>query len=209
MRLTRTLALLALLAAAGCATTPAPSRIEGQWIDPAFAQRSLKDRKVLVHCRAPDAGLARVCEDHLARGLIDVGVIPLMPPSNLEPGAGIEAISLAARNAGADASILSTLNVSAQDPYAPRPVMGMGVGFGRGVGVGVGIGGSISIPIGAGRPVTAFGIQTSVLDSASGREMWSMRANRPGGEDPAVQAASLAAGSIDAMRKSGLFERRQ
>jgi len=208
MNLIRALVVLPWLAIAGCATTPAPSRIEGQWVDPSFAQRSLRDRKVLVFCRAPDAGLSRVCEDHLARGLIDVGVIPTMSPAALDYGAGVEAISQAARDAGADAAILSAISVSAQDPYAPRPMMGMGVGIGRGVGVGVGIGGSISIPIGAGRPMTAFGIQTSLIDSASGREMWSMRANRPGGEDPAVQAASLSAGSIDAMRRSGLFERR-
>ena len=116
MNLIRALLVLPLLAIAGCATTPAPSRIEGQWIDPAFAQRSLRDRKVLVFCRAPDAGLARVCEDHLARGLIDVGVIPMMPPAALDPGAGVEAINQAARDAGADATILSALNVSAQDP---------------------------------------------------------------------------------------------
>jgi hypothetical protein len=208
MNLIRALLVLPLLAITGCATTPAPSRIEGQWIDPAFAQRSLRDRKVLVFCRAPDAGLARVCEDHLARGLIDVGVIPMMPPAALDPRAGVEAVNQAARDAGADATILSALNVSAQDPYAPRPMMGMGVGIGRGVGVGVGIGGSISIPIGAGRPMTAYGVQTSLIDTASGREIWSMRASRPSGEDPAVQAASLSAGSIDAMRRSGLFERR-
>jgi hypothetical protein len=208
MNLIRALVVLPLLAIAGCATTPAPSRIEGQWIDQAFTQRSLRDQKVLVFCRAPDAGLARVCQDHLARGLIDVGVIPIMPPAALDSGAGVEAVTQAARDAGADAAIVSALSVSAQDLYAPRPMMGMGVGIGRGVGVGVGIGGSISIPIGAGRPMTAFGIQTSLVDSASGREMWSMRASRPGGEEPAVQAASLSASSIDAMRRSGLFERR-
>ena len=208
MNLIRALVVLPLLAIAGCATKPAPSRIEGQWIDQAFTQRSLRDRKVLVFCRAPDAGLARVCQDHLARGLIDVGVIPIMPPAALDSGAGVEAVTQAARDAGADAAIVSALSVSAQDLYAPRPMMGMGVGIGRGVGVGVGIGGSISIPIGAGRPMTAFGIQTSLVDSASGREMWSMRASRPGGEEPAVQAASLSASSIDAMRRSGLFERR-
>ena len=67
------LAAAAALLVAGCATP----RIDGQWSDPAFATRSLRDQKVLVSCRAPDSTLARLCEDRYVAAVREAGGQPL------------------------------------------------------------------------------------------------------------------------------------
>jgi hypothetical protein len=195
-----TLLPLSLLAA--CAT--APSRVEGQWIDPAFAGRSLRNVKVLVSCRAPDYALARVCEDHLARNLIDVGAIPVMADAPINPTEAPSAVGHAAQRAGAQAAILSTVAVTANDLYAPRSAVGIGFGVGRGVGIGVS--GGFAIPLGGVQATPALAAHTSLLDAASGSEIWAMRASRAGGEDLSAQTAALAAGAIESMRRAGLFD---
>jgi hypothetical protein len=55
----------AALLITGCAST----RVDGQWSDPGFANRTLRDTKVLVSCRGPDTTLARLCEERLVDAL--------------------------------------------------------------------------------------------------------------------------------------------
>jgi hypothetical protein len=198
-------ALATALLAAGCATP----RIDGQWSDPAFASRSLRDQTVLVTCRGPDGTLARLCEDRLAAALRAAGARPVTAPTPLDPAGGNEAAARAARAAGATAAVAASIAVAA---VAPTGYGGPSVGFGFGGGFGgsgarVGFGGiGFSVPIGGVRPQTSFGASTAVVDAASAREMWSVRTTSPTGEDAAVQIAGLARLSVDAMRQSGLFE---
>lgn len=200
--LAATAVLAATLFSAGCASP----RIDGQWSDPAFSTRSLRDQVVLVTCRGPDGTLARLCEDRLATALREAGARPIVAPSPLDPGGGNEAAAHAARAAGASAVVASSIAVAAvtQAVFGPSVGFGMGGGFGgRSVGFGsVGI----SVPLGGVRPQTSYGASTAVVDAASGREMWSVRTTSPTAEDAAVQVAGLARLSVDAMRQSGLFE---
>jgi hypothetical protein len=83
--------LMAILFA-GCAT----SVIDGQWADTTFSGRSLLKSRVLVSCRAPDVSLARTCEDNLASGLRDAGVIVLRTPEPIDAAGGVPAVLSAA-----------------------------------------------------------------------------------------------------------------
>ena len=205
-RLARALAsaLAAATLAAGCASP----RIDGQWSDPSFASRSLRDQTVLVTCRGPDTTLARLCEDRLAAALREAGARPVTAPVPLDPAGGNEAAARAARQAGASAVVASSIAVAAvtQAGFGPSIGFGFGGGFG-GSGARVGFGGiGVTVPLGGMRPQTSYGASTAVVDAASGREMWSVRTTSPTSEDAAVQVAGLARLSVDAMRQSGLFE---
>jgi hypothetical protein len=195
------------LVLAGCA---AP-RIDGQWSDPAFADRTLRDRTVLVACRAPDTTLARLCEDRLADALRERGARPVRAATPVEAAGGHEAVARAAREARADAAVAASVTVAAVAPQSlggPSIGIGLGGGFGGGRG-GIGFGGlGVSVPLGGVRPQSAFGASTAVLDVASAREIWSVRATTPMGEQASVQVAELVRVSVDAMRSAGLFEPR-
>ena len=190
------------LLAAGCAGP----RVDGQWSDPAFASRSLRDQTVLVTCRGPDGTLARLCEDRLAAALREAGAKPVLAPTPIDPSGGNEAAARAARAAGASAAVAASVAVAAVTQAGFGPTIGFGLGGGFGGG-GIGFGGvGISVPIGGVRPQASYGASTAVVDAASGREMWSVRTTSPTSEDAAVQVAGLAQLSVDAMRQAGLFE---
>jgi hypothetical protein len=198
------LAAAAALLTAGCA---AP-RVDGQWADPAFATRSLRGQTVLVSCRGPDGTLARICEERFAAALREAGATPVLAPTPVDVAGGNEAVVRAARTAGASAAIASSMSVAAVSQTTGGPSVGFGFGGGFGGG-GIGFGGvGFSVPIGGSRPQTALGSSTTVLDAASGSEMWAVRATSPTSEDASGQVAALARTSVDAMRTSGLFEPR-
>jgi hypothetical protein len=195
------------LLAAGCAAT----RVDGQWSDPAFAGRTLLGTKVLVSCRGPDTTVARLCEDRLAEMLDQAGAVVLRAPQPVDPAGGVEAVARAAREAGANSAVSAAINVAGVSAggYGFGPSIGFGLGGfgGRGAG-GIGIGAGFSVPLGGVRPATSYASSTAVLDTGSGREMWSMRASNPGGDDVGVQVAALSRATVDAMRRSGLFDKR-
>ncbi len=191
------------LLAAGCASP----RVDGQWSDPVFASRTLLDTKVLVSCRGPDTTLARICEDRLADALREAGAQPLRAPQPLEPAGGNEALTRAARAAGAAAAVSTVISVAAVTGPGTGfgPTIGFGIGGGSG---GIGIGGGFSVPLGGVRAPTAYGSGTVLLDAETGREMWSMRASSPGRDDASTQIAALARTAVESMRSSGLFVKR-
>jgi hypothetical protein len=196
---------------AGCATTALP---EGMWTDPAKATFSLRQTRVLVSCRAPDMQLALACEDHLVRSLRGAGAEAVVAGKPLDAGAGTEALQQAAREANAPAVVHTVISVSTQPgAYGSGPTMGVGIGIGRGMigfgsGVGIGVGGSVGMPLGGVRPALNFSAHTSVIESASGREVWSLRTSSQGLEEPSIQVAMLAGGTVDAMRRAGMLEPR-
>lgn len=208
--LTRVATVLALATAvAGCATTAPP---EGLWTDPTKAAFSLRQTRVLVSCRAPDMQLALACEDHLVRSLRSAGAEAVVAGKPLDPGAGSDALLQAAREANAPAVVHSVISVSTQPgAYGGGPTMGVGIGIGRGTigfGTGIGIGGGVALPLGGVRPALNFGAHTSVIESASGREVWTLRSASQGLEEPAIQVAMLAGGAVDAMRRAGMLDPR-
>jgi hypothetical protein len=197
-------AVLVGLAAAGC-TTP---QIDGQWSDPAFASRTLRETRVLVACRGPDTTLARLCEDRLATALAEAGAIPVRAPEPIDAAGGHEAVLRAARAAGAPVAAASSISVAAVTQSGFGPSIGFGIGGFGGSGGHGGFGGGVgvSVPLGGVRPATSYAASTVLLDGATGREMWSMRATSPSTESASVQVAALARTGVDAMRRSGLFE---
>ena len=190
--------------AAGC-TTP---QVDGQWSDPAFASRTLRETRVLVSCRGPDTTLARLCEDQLVTALGEAGAIPIRAPEPIDAAGGHEAVVRAARAAGVPAAVASSISVAAVTQSGLGPSIGIGIGGFGGSGGHVGIGGGfgVSVPLGGVRPATSYAASTVLLDSGTGREMWSMRATSPSAESASVQVAALAGTGVDAMRRSGLFE---
>lgn len=197
------------LAAAALLTACAAPRHDGQWSDPSFASLTLRDAPVLVSCRGPDGTLARLCEDRLTAALREAGARPVVAPQPADASAAADAIARSAREAGATVAVLSSVTVAGVVAPPPGPTFGFGLGggFGRG---GFGYGGiGVSIPIGgATRPLTAYASNTTLIDAASGREFWSVRATSPRAEDASVQIAGLARTGVAAMRDAGLFEPR-
>ncbi|HYF58151.1 MAG TPA: hypothetical protein VEA81_04275 [Burkholderiaceae bacterium] len=205
-----TKAAAALGAAATLAGCAGP-RIDGQWSDPAFANRTLRAQRVLVTCRGPDATLARLCEDRLAESLRENGVDPVRAQVPLDAAAGADAVARAAREAGASAAVASSLTVAGTSGggYGFGPSVGFGLGGIGGGGGGFSFGGvGLSVPLGGVRPATTFATSTTVLDAGSAREIWSVRVLSSRGDDASVQVADLGRESVAQMRKSGLFEAR-
>jgi hypothetical protein len=189
----------------GCAT----ARIDGQWSDPAFSARTLRDRTVLVTCRAPDGTLARACEAQLAQALREAGARPVLAERPVEAAGGGQAVAEAARNQGAAAAVSTTVSeAGVMSPTWGGPSLGIGIGGGFG-GRGTAFGSiGLSVPLGGVRPRVAYGANTALIDPATAREMWSVRITHPATEDASVQMAELARLGVDAMRRSGLFEPR-
>jgi hypothetical protein len=203
----RQAAALAAVCAALLATGCASARIDGQWSDPAFASRTLRGQKVLVACRAPDTTLARLCEERIAAELREAGAQAVIAAPPVEAAGGNEAVARAAREAGAPAAVNAAIAVAGitQTSFGPSVGFGLGGGFGGGRG-GIGFGGiGMAVPLGGVRPQTSYAIGQTLIDAASGREMWSVRATNPSTDDAGVQVAELARLTVDAMRESGLF----
>ncbi len=188
---------------AGCAT----SAIEGQWADASFSDRSLLKSRVLVSCRAPDVSLAKICEDNLASGLRDAGVVVLRTPEPIEAAGGVPAVLSAAKAFSADTAVMSTVSISANNPYGTSSAWGYPGGLygGLGMGRGVAMGGGMGFTLGGVHAATAFSSATSVVEVASGQDLWSVRVPPPASDDAAIQVARLSGASIDAMRRAGLI----
>jgi len=188
---------------AGCATTV----VEGQWADAAFSGRSLLKSRVLVSCRAPDVSLAKICEDNLAGGLRDAGVVVLRTPEPIDAAGGVPAILSAAKTLSADSVVMSTVSISASNPYGTSSTWGYpGSLYGvLGMGQGVAMGGGMGFTLGGVQAATVFSAATSVVEVANGQELWSVRVPPPASDNAAIQAARLSGASIDAMRRAGLI----
>jgi hypothetical protein len=196
-------ALALTLGLAGCAVTPN----NGEWSDPGFANRSLIGTKVFAVCRAQEPSVARACEEGLLRSLRDAGAVPVMDSRSTDTAVTSDVVLQMAREAGAQVAISSHISIATVNTLGPT--MGFGMGFGRGgIGFGMngfGVGAGMAIPMGGVRPANIYGANTVMIDVASGREMWTLRATHPFQDEATVQAAALAGGSVDAMKRSGMF----
>jgi hypothetical protein len=187
----------------GCAT----SVVEGQWADTAFSGRSLLKARVLVSCRAPDVSLARICEDNLASGLRDAGVVVLRTPEPIDAAGGDPAVLSAAKTLSADSAVLSTVSIAATNPYGTSSPWGYAGGLYGGLGMGRGVaqGGMLGFQLSGVHAATAFSATTSVFEVSTGQELWSVRVPPPSSDDASIQVARLSGASIDAMRRAGLL----
>jgi len=194
---------------AGCATT----QMNAEWRDPAFAAGSLKGRRLLVVCRAPDETMRRVCEDQWASRLGAQGVSPVLSYSIPGfPWASPETsdeMKAAARSSGVAALASMSLSPSDVAVVNPGPQVGVGIGGGSGGGYrggGFSFGGiGISLPIGGATTTQGLGANSSLLDVASGKLVWSGSASTPASGDVVAQVGALTQVTIEAMRKAGLI----
>jgi hypothetical protein len=186
----------------GCAST----QVDAQWRNVELPANYLRGATVLVSCEARDIVLKQVCEDRVVADLLARGVRPMLPaPGTVaaqQPGGATDIKYLpAARDGGAKAVFSVTLGPSTQN-VSPGISLGLGLGgFGRNIGGGVGV----SAPIGGGQVTQGYAANGRVTDVASGRLMWTARANAPPSSDINAQLAELSKSVVDAAAGAGLF----
>lgn len=196
--------VMAALAAglAGCAST----QVDAQWRNVELPPNYLRGATVLVSCETAEIVLKQVCEDRVVADLLTRGVRPMLPaPGTVaaqQPGGATDVKYLpAARSGGAKAVFTVTLGPSTQS-VSPGFSLGLGLGgFGRNIGGGVGV----SAPIGGGQVTQGYAANGRVTDVASGRLMWTARANAPPSSDINAQLADLSKSVVDAAAGAGLF----
>jgi hypothetical protein len=199
-------AIAILLAVAWLGAGCASNGMQAQWSDPQFAGRSLKGAKVLVVCDAAEVALQRICEDQVASRLGGSGVNPVRAAdAGLAAGpAKPDRVLDAARSAGAAAIFTSAIAPDAT-VASPRPSIGIGIGGFGGSHSGVGGGVGVSVPVGTGRVSTAYGASMSLIDTGTGKLMWSGRATAAASNDVAAQIGKLTDQGIRSVQKAGLL----
>ena len=193
---------------AGCATT----QIDAEWRDPTLGAGSVKGT-LLVVCRAPDEAMRRVCEDQWAGRLQEQGIAHVLSYSIRGfPWASLDTsdeMKSAARSSGAAALASMSLHRSDLAVVISGPQVGVGIGGGSGGGHrggGFSFGGiGISLPIGGATTSQGLGANSSLLDVASGKLVWSGSASTPASGGMTAQLRALAQVTIDAMRKAGVI----
>jgi hypothetical protein len=210
----RYLAAIALLAlggvlVAGCAST----KIQAQWADPQFAERSLRGEQVLIVCTAEEAAIKRICQEELRAQVSASGATPVTAPEadNLTPGQGpaSEPTLAVARSMGAKAVLAATVAPDAMIVNA-GPTIGIGVGgfggsggWGSGTAVGGGVG--VSMPVGGYGVNRAYGANLVLTDVATGRLMWTSKVTTRASQDLNAQIGALAKVGVTAAQSAGLF----
>lgn len=185
----------------GCATT----QMEAQWRDPQLAPQSLQGKSVLVVCRGLDLTLERICEDKMAADVEAMGVRIVRSEVPRAPAAAGDALQTAARAAGAQLVLATSLEPA--DTYVAPSGGSIGVGVGGSSGSygsrsGGGIG--ISLPIG-GSTGPGIGASSSLTDTATGKLLWSARARSPRTSSEADQIGELSRVTVGALKESKLF----
>jgi hypothetical protein len=205
------IALLALggVLVSGCATT----KVQAQWSDPQFAERSLRGERVLIVCSAEEAAIKRICQEELRTQVAASDATPVTDPAvdNLAAGQGpaSEETLAAARSAGAKAVLAATVAPDAMI-VNPGPTIGIGIGgfggsggWGSGTAVGGGVG--VSMPVGGAGVNRAYGANLVLTDVATGRMMWTSKVTTRASQDVNAQIGALAKTGVAAAHSAGLF----
>jgi len=197
---------LTALALGGCAAAPTTG---AEWIDPQFANISLRGSTVLVVCEAADLPVKRLCQDVLAAEVTAMGATAIIAADSAAPGQRpmAEAQLGAARAAGAR-SILSAAISADATVVNPGPSVGVGLGgysgsggWGGGSGVGVGF----SLPVGGGQAQQAVGATGALTNVASGKTMWTVRSSAPASGNTNAQVSQLGKAIVNAAQRAGFF----
>jgi len=190
---------------AGCAS----ARLDAQWSDPQAAAGSLRGARVMVACEAYDQVIKRICQDRMAAEVSARGGQPVLAPdtANQAPGRplGAEQYLPAARSAGARA-VITQYVTQADVSVNPPPSISIGIGgfsFGGGGGVSTGVG--VSAPAGSSRTDVGYAINSSVIDTASGRLVQSAKASAPPSADVTAQLTELSKLVFGAIDSAKLF----
>jgi hypothetical protein len=204
-------AVLALsgILVSGCAST----KVQAQWTDPQFAERSLRGARVLIVCSAEEAAIKQVCREELRAQLTVLGAMPVTSTQadNLPagPGPAEEQTLAAARSMGAMAILAATIAPDAVIVNA-GPTIGIGVGgfggsggWGSGTAVGGGVG--VSMPVGGAGVNRAYGANLVLTDVATGRLMWTSKVTTRASQDVNAQIGALAKTGVTAAQSAGLF----
>lgn len=206
--LKRAAVTLTALALGGCAAAPTTG---AEWIDPQFANISLRGSTVLVVCEAADLPVKRLCQDVLAAEVTAMGATAIIAADSAAPGQRpmAEAQLGAARAAGAR-SILSAAISPDATVVNPGPSVGVGLGgysssggWGGGSGVGVGVG--FSLPVGGGQVQQALGATGALTNVASGKTMWTVRSSAPASGNTNAQVSQLGKAIVSAAQRAGFF----
>jgi hypothetical protein len=204
MRVKRSLPRLAALTAplllAACAST----QVNTQWADPQFTGRSLHGVRVLVACDAYDLALKQQCEQQLASELSARGAGPVI--GALVPSAGPADVRQQAEAANAQAALAARVTYS--ESYAAPGYVSIGIG-GWGIGGGstrTGAGVGVSVPMGGGG-AAPYGHTTrgNIIDTASGRAMWSFSVTTAPSNDYGSQMGEMAKKVGSAAAEAGLL----
>jgi hypothetical protein len=194
------------LALGGCAAAPTTG---AEWIDPQFADISLRASTVLVVCEAADLPVKRLCQDVLAAEVTAMGATAIIAADSAAPGQRpmAEAQLDAARAAGAR-SILSTAISPDATVVNSGPSVGVGLGgytgsggWGSGSGVGVGF----SLPVGGGQVQQALGATGALTNVASGKTMWTVRSSATPSGNMNAQVSQLGKSIVSAAQRAGFF----
>jgi len=205
---TRVALAWAALALGGCAAAPTTG---AEWIDPQFANISLRGSTVLVVCEAADLPVKRLCQDVLAAEVTAMGATAIIAADTAAPGQRpmAEAQLGAARAAGAR-SILSAAISPDATVVNPGPSVGVGLGsytgsggWGSGSAVGVGLG--FSLPVGGGQVQQALGATGTLTNVASGKTMWTVRSSAPASGNTNAQVSQLGKAIVNAAQRAGFF----
>jgi hypothetical protein len=200
-------AAAALLVIGGCASTG--TNLDTQWSDPALANVSLRSAKVLVSCDAYDLALRRICEEQMAAELTARGASPTI-------AADVDG-ALTGQNVSDEQRVQAARAASAKAAFAVRVRQAeTRVGGGSGVSIGIGgfgigggstrggVGVGVSVPVG-GQASTGHAANGTLLDSSSGRALWTATASTQPSSDYAGQMGELAKTLLGAAEKSGAF----
>lgn len=205
---TRVALASAALALGGCAAAPTTG---AEWIDPQFANISLRGSTVLVVCEAADLPVKRLCQDVLAAEVTAMGATAIIAADTAAPGQRpmAEAQLGAARAAGARSIFSAAISPDAT-VVNPGPSVGVGLGgynssggWGGSSGVGVGVG--FSLPMGGGQVQQALGATGTLTNVASGKTMWTVRSSAPPSGNMNAQVSQLGKAIATAAQKAGFF----
>jgi hypothetical protein len=194
----RFLSVLGAILLVACATT----KMEAQWSNPEFGGFKLRDQTVMVACQARDFTVQAVCEDQIASQLTARGAKPVkFAVSNTGVSPTNEAIDAAAKKANARVIYRTTLSTSIPT-VSPGPTIGIGVGGGSYRG---GAAGGISMPIGGSSVSEAYAADTSIVDVATNKLIWSGRATSPTASDVTSQLTDLTRVMFESLTGTGLI----
>jgi len=185
----------------GCASTS----VDTQWRNVELPGAYLRGATVMVACETTDELLRRICEERVAADLGARGAVAVFAaPGTVEavaPGTADAGYLPAARSSGAKAVFSVSVGASSAS-VSPGVMLSLG-GFGIGRHSAGGVG--VSVPVGGGQVSTGYSANGRVTDVATGRLMWSARANAPPSGDVNAQVAELSKAVLDAAVKAGLF----
>jgi len=185
----------------GCASTS----VDTQWRNVELPGAYLRGATVMVACETTDELLRRICEERVAADLGAHGAVAVFAAPGavgaVAPGTADAAYLPAARGSGAKAVFSVSVGASSAS-VSPGVMLSLG-GFGIGRHSAGGVG--VSVPVGGGQVSTGYSANGRVTDVATGRLMWSARANAPPSGDVNAQIAELSKAVLDAAGKAGLF----